>query len=165
MNALEPGCDELQETRAGGWTNAELQETRELLKVLNQFVETYERSAPRTDALALKCAAARARVSLADCLSKATTELDRENYFDCDFCGGTHNLVPDLAALLSGNHREAKDHGTAEERARPVGDYVVLMRAGRYSPGHAKEVVRQLQLRGYSKAEGGRRKAESGVFA
>ncbi|MEY2509415.1 MAG: hypothetical protein QOE26_178 [Verrucomicrobiota bacterium] len=127
--------------------NRELQETRELVNVLNRFVENYERSAPRTDALALKCAAARAREALTDCLSKALVELDggRED-FECGACGGMHDLARDRELLLSGTFRGPIAHADAP---KVTPDYVVLMRGRRYSVGHAKEVVRQLELRGY----------------
>jgi hypothetical protein len=122
--------------------NPELQETRELVNVLTRFVENYERSAPRTDPLALKCAAARAREALTDCLSKATLELGSEDggsriedSFDCKACGVSHELARDRAML--------DDHRLLGAAA----PYLILMREFRYEHRHAKEVVRQLELR------------------
>lgn len=129
----------------------ELKETRELCKALTLFLRNYLQATRGTsDAAAAEKAAGRVTDALTDCVSKATVELSDdgesriEDSFGCAACGGMHDLAPDRSALLSGNFRHEIAHGTREERQRPVDDYVVLMRACRYSAGHAREVVRQL---------------------
>lgn len=127
---------------------AELQETRELVKVLHRFVGNYRVAAPRTNEGALRRAAGRVEEALIGCLAKATEDLGEVGArFECKACGVMHDLARDRATLASGHFRYPTDHGTAEERRRPVPDHVVLMRAFRYSSDHAKEVVRQLEAR------------------
>jgi hypothetical protein len=119
--------------------NAELKETRELCKALTQFLGNYLQATRGTgDAAAAEKAAGRVTDALSDCLSKATIELTGET-FECRSCGGPHNMGRDRATLLSGKFRWG----------RSPSDYCVLRRAFRYSDTHAKEAMRQLELRGY----------------
>lgn len=131
----------------------ELNETRTLVRLLHQTVENYRTTiTPRTgDEATAKAAADRAEEALIECMRKAADELAvaAGDSFHCAVCGGLHDLTRDRAALQSGKHREPILRGTAEEQRRPVGEHVVLMRAHRYGYAHAKEVVRQLELRGW----------------
>jgi hypothetical protein len=135
--------------------NPELKETRELCKALTRFLGNYLQATRGTgDAAVAERAAGRVTDALTDCLSKTTIELAEPEpgrlpmTFECTACG-QHDLARDKAVLASGQFRHAIDRGSIEERQRPVADYVVLMRACRYSQSHAKEVVRQLARRGY----------------
>jgi hypothetical protein len=129
--------------------NPELKETRELCKVLTQFLGNYLQATRGTsDAEAAEKAAGRVTDWLSEGLSKATIELSGET-FECSSCGGPHDMGRDRAALLSGKFRWPVCRGTVEERRLPASDYVVLRRAFRYSDTHAKEAMRQLELRGY----------------
>ena len=119
--------------------NAELQETRQLCKALTQFLGNYLHATRGTgDAAAAEKAAGRVTDALTDCLSKAIVDFAESEpdgrrklpmTFECTACG-PHDLARDRAVLESGQLRHGIDRGSIEER-------------------HAKEVVRQLELRGW----------------
>jgi hypothetical protein len=149
--------------------NVELKETRELCKALTQFLGNYLQATRGTgDAPSAEAAAGRVTDALTDCLSKATIELPdpdsqaRPMTFDCKSCGGNHDLVRDRTVLESGKFRWRMTKPAVGSDNYETPEHVVLMRALDYRCDHAKEAIRQLELRGYAT---GRREAETLVPA
>lgn len=118
--------------------SAELKETRELCKALTGFLRNYLHATRGTrDATTAEKAAGRVTDALTDCLSRAVIELahrDLPETFECKSCG-PHNLARDLNALRASSS--------------DAPGYIILMRTFAYRHNHAKEAMRQLELRGY----------------
>jgi hypothetical protein len=126
--------------------NPELKETTELVRSVKQFLVNYQRVTRGTaDEGHSTRAAQRVESALIDCLTKATGDLatntDLPMWFNCSFCEAPHDLARDLETMRSPRPLDAPP------------DYIVLMRDHRYRHDHAKEVVRQLELRGWKSAQ------------
>jgi hypothetical protein len=120
---------------------SEEKETRELVRMIQMFLENYRQCSNNTGTQEIvRRASRRVEECLNDCLEKVALDFTalEAGVFDCHCCGVNHDLDRDLE----------------EFRARGEVSAVLLMRKFRYSFVHAALAIEQLQARGFVELAG-----------